>query len=849
MFRRILKCYFLLFPVCAVYAGEIGHWDGVWRIARKDINQCSLGLWQQLTYDAFGRPVATTLGTQPLRTCYYDDYAFLSGESAETQSHLQYVAMSAYGTRYTDTHGLLTGELVYRLDGSGYDIRTYYYDERGRAVQTRSTNHLGGYESEYFKYAFTGEVLQRRHEHSAAGKTPVTEVYDYTYDHAGRLLTTTHTFNGGTPVTLVANQYDAVGRLSSTTQMGASALTTAYTYNVRSWPKTVSNALFSETLCYEDGSHPRWGGSISSQEWNADGTRRYDYAYDSLSRLLRADYSEAGGQNTGRYSTAYSYDRQGNLTEIMRHGLRGMQTGVIQDPVIMGMQAALPSAGDTPIYGILDSLACTYQGNRLLAVENHAPGLSALMSPRYSFVDGAHADVEYAYDDNGNLTQDLNKGLTAVSYNTLSLPERYVFATGDTTFCTYDAAGEKLQVRYSTQTLRPISISSTGSIVSPQGGGQGGLVPGDPIQVPTYETTAYDYCGSLVYQNGVLKRILVDGGYISIKKTGTGSNATYAPTYHAYLRDHLGSNRVVASASGTAEEVYHYYPYGSMFDGGKMFGTVTTPSQPYLYCSKELDTMHGLVWYDSKARTYDPVLGMFPQMDPLAEKTPGVSSYAYCGGNPISKVDPSGRFFGDYIASDGSLIGSDNIDDGRLYVLKTYKKTFDSYENAPVAGISKREAKRVVKERDISNKGNFVEITGSQETREKVVSMIKDDGAGGTSANNNREYLMTFPFGGNDPNLVYCREGKIGNPDENNTVFVMVGCSPEITYVHTHPSGETTSGRWRQAPSAQDVLNANGIGISSYVIGMKDQVVYIYDQKGIRATLPLSVYRDYKVTK
>ena len=109
----------------------------------------------------------------------------------------------------------------------------------------------------------------------------------------------------------------------------------------------------------------------------------------------------------------------------------------------------------------------------------------------------------------------------------------------------------------------------------------GGLGPGDPIQMPACVTTTYDYCGNLVYQDGTLRYLIVDGGFVTFTKTGTGSDATYTPTYHAYLRDNLGSNRAVALANGTAEEVYHYYPYGSMFNGGNMLGTATTPSQPY----------------------------------------------------------------------------------------------------------------------------------------------------------------------------------------------------------------------------------------------------------------------------
>ena len=52
-------------------------------------------------------------------------------------------------------------------------------------------------------------------------------------------------------------------------------------------------------------------------------------------------------------------------------------------------------------------------------------------------------------------------------------------------------------------------------------------------------------------------------------KSGTGIHATYTPTYHFYMRDHLGSNCVVASVTGEAEQVNHYYPYGSTFYGEK----------------------------------------------------------------------------------------------------------------------------------------------------------------------------------------------------------------------------------------------------------------------------------------
>ena len=83
-------------------------------------------------------------------------------------------------------------------------------------------------------------------------------------------------------------------------------------------------------------------------------------------------------------------------------------------------------------------------------------------------------------------------------------------------------------------------------------------------------------------------------------------------------------------------ESNEYYPYGGLF-------SATTSMQPYKYSSKELDRTHGLDLYDSEARWYDSLLGRTSTMDPLAEKYYSISPYAWCAGNPVKFVDPSGK--------------------------------------------------------------------------------------------------------------------------------------------------------------------------------------------------------------
>ena len=136
----------------------------------------------------------------------------------------------------------------------------------------------------------------------------------------------------------------------------------------------------------------------------------------------------------------------------------------------------------------------------------------------------------------------------------------------------------------------------------------GSIVPPQSTNIVLTQKT--DYCGNMIYENGQLSKILTDVGYITL------ANST--PTYHYYLQDHLGNNRVVIDEHGQVEQVNHYYAFGGLMGESTGGGT-----QPYKYNGKELDRMHGLDWYDYSARHYDAVLGRWMCVDPLAENQLG----------------------------------------------------------------------------------------------------------------------------------------------------------------------------------------------------------------------------------
>ncbi len=141
-------------------------------------------------------------------------------------------------------------------------------------------------------------------------------------------------------------------------------------------------------------------------------------------------------------------------------------------------------------------------------------------------------------------------------------------------------------------------------------------------------TTTTDYVNGYIFTNNSLSMALTDNGYYTFSNTGDS-------TYHFYLKDHQGNNRVVVSQSGSVEQTNHYYPYGALF-AESMNGDV----QRFKYNGKELDRKFGLNWYDHGARHNDAAIGRWHSIDKNAEKYYGISPYAYCGGDPVN--------FGDY---------------------------------------------------------------------------------------------------------------------------------------------------------------------------------------------------------
>ena len=129
----------------------------------------------------------------------------------------------------------------------------------------------------------------------------------------------------------------------------------------------------------------------------------------------------------------------------------------------------------------------------------------------------------------------------------------------------------------------------------------------------------------------------ITGNYIRNIQTETNNNtAPYENLQFFYHPDHIGSSNYITDVNGEVYQHLEYFPSGETFVEQRKNTEYTT----YYFSGKELDTETGLYYFG--ARYYDPRTSIFLTVDPLMDKYPGVSSYAYCANNPVKLIDLDG---------------------------------------------------------------------------------------------------------------------------------------------------------------------------------------------------------------
>ncbi|WP_148267911.1 RHS repeat domain-containing protein [Flavobacterium branchiophilum] len=231
--------------------------------------------------------------------------------------------------------------------------------------------------------------------------------------------------------------------------------------------------------------------------------------------------------------------------------------------------------------------------------------------PTYmGFNDGNTQNDDFEYDNNGNMTVDKNKDIKNITYNHLNLPTKILFGNSNYITYLYTASGQKME----------------------------------KIVYENNDRTTTDYINGFQYKitdaGCVLEFFPHAEGYIK----PNGSSYKYIFNYN----DHLGNVRLSYSDTNNNGSIVnseileenHYYPFGLKHRGYN--ANSLQPNYKYKYNEKEYQDELGLYFYDYGARNYDPAIGRWMNIDPLAEKMRRWSPYCYAYDNPMRFVDPDG---------------------------------------------------------------------------------------------------------------------------------------------------------------------------------------------------------------
>ena len=145
-----------------------------------------------------------------------------------------------------------------------------------------------------------------------------------------------------------------------------------------------------------------------------------------------------------------------------------------------------------------------------------------------------------------------------------------------------------------------------------------------------------------------------------------------------YHSDHLGSASWITDFSGVAVQHIQYLPYGEPYINQHPFGY----SERFTFTGKERDEETGYGYFGARYMDHE-LMTMWLSVDPMADKYPSISPYAYCAWNPVKLVDPDGNEISPIFSTEGKLLGTDDEGyKGRSIVMEesSFKQGMDHME-------------------------------------------------------------------------------------------------------------------------------------------------------------------------
>ncbi len=555
---------------------------------------------------------------------YFDNYDFDFDGNADYNKQNQGLTNEATATDLT--YGLATGSKTKILGTSTWLIQVSFYDQYYHVIQVSSNNQIKTNVTDHTTNVvnFAGQALEAKQTKTIGDPNGITNTLEitvstrYEYDDMGRLTKVKQTNPGAAELTVANYEYNPLGQLVDKklhSTNGTNYLQSVdMRYNIRGQLTSINNSTLTNDGVINDESNDVFGmeilydkldnnlgnaqyytGMISAVKWKAASPantdeRSYKYSYDNLYRLTSATYQAKTGSSWTKdqngFNETLSYDENGNIKTLLRKSVISGTVTTIDDLTYTYKN----SDKDNQLENISD------------AITTNATGYG------YRNYTSTGSSTPYDYDDNGSLTTDLKKG-TTITYNELGKPTLIQISSTKKVEYRYDASGNRIS-KY---------VYNNSSSV----------------------TKSFEYIGGYVIENEVLSYYSMAEG--RVRNEGGGFGLVMKMEY--FITDQQGNTRVsFEDNNGTVALIQEnsYYAFGMQMAGGY---TPTTNANKKLYNagSEWQDDIDGLAeYYSTFFREYDPVIGRFNGVDPIALMTESISTYAYANNNPVMMNDPLG---------------------------------------------------------------------------------------------------------------------------------------------------------------------------------------------------------------
>ncbi len=608
-------------------------YDGLDRVTTSsDLNMKTT---MSTVYNAFNKVANKTLSNkanESITVAYHYDpllgkvtrKSLTNSAGEKKQGYLKIYNALSQLTDETDTNGATQhytydadGNMVTKSDWSGkadkFTVYTYQFIAgKNRLTNTRFTqpgpsDHAGT----HLSYDTSERVISVSYVDSSNGQVSLTDTIRYSYYPDGKLKTTTYSDGK-----IITNTYNVQGQLLS--RKDAAGITSHYSYDDMQRLQQVSSPNATVTYQYDSlGRLSERDAYTDAAKQNLVGKTTYTYdAYNAVSTIQ--NYNQA---NQVTSLLAYTYYDNGNVkTKTSTVNGKTQEVDYVYDTttdrllssqtyavnVLQGTKTLMKTDGyQLDIGGNVKSKTETLAAHTVNGVSVNSR--STTQKNSYNQLDqltSFDAKGNFRYDANGNMTQD-DKGNVYTYNSSNQLISFTSVESGVTTTYAYYPDG-------------------TRQSKSTQGG----------------ELTFY-YAGSTLI-NAQDCQQQFSSYLIGAKREARTVNGNT----HFYDYDRHGSVILTLFQGGADQGINQYDDYGVLTQSAatqeSTNGAASLTIDPFKYAGGYRDQESGL--YYLQARYYSPRLMHFIQRDSYDY----INRYAYCGGNPIMRLDLTGHsFFGD----------------------------------------------------------------------------------------------------------------------------------------------------------------------------------------------------------